>query len=92
VDVEAFVVEDQILEIEETLHVLDFFLDGNLLFFYCLLDLLSLGEVDQVDDHVCEVVGHVSSSEILDDFAEDLVGFLGKGATLEHVAVHLLEV
>lgn len=83
---------NQVLEPQQILYVLYFLLDGQAILRDALLDFFALAEVHQVDDHVCEVVGHVPATQLLDDLAEHPIGLLGQGAPLEHVAVHLLQV
>lgn len=92
VDVQSFVVVNQVLQPQQVLHVLDLLLYRDLLFGHPFFYFLALAEVDQVDDHVCEVVRHVPAAQVLYDLAEHLVGLLREGAAFEHVAVHLLEV
>lgn len=72
-DIESFVVVDEILQFEQILNVFDLILYGQLFFFYSGLQLLPLRKVDQVNDHVSEIVRHISFSESLNYLPEDSV-------------------
>ena len=72
-DIESFVVVDEILQFEQILNVFNLILYGQLFFFYSGLQLLPLRKVDQVNDHVSEIVRHISFSESLNYLPEDSV-------------------
>jgi hypothetical protein len=72
-DIESFVVVDEILQFQQILNVFDLILYGQLFFFYSGLQLLPLRKVDQVNDHVSEIVRHISFSESLNYLPEDSV-------------------
>lgn len=57
-----------------------------------LPQLLALGQEDDVDDHVGEVMGKVAGTQPAHDPPEHLVGLFGKGTLLKPGAVQLLQV
>lgn len=92
VGVEALVVVREVAQTEEVLDVGDALADGGAVPLDCAFEFLALAEVDQVDDHVGEVVRQVALAQLAHDVPEHLVRLLRQRAPLELLAVHLLQV
>lgn len=92
VESHSFIVETQVSQFQQILHPIDLLLYRNFLLLNCFLQFFPFRKVNQVHNHIGEIVRQVALAYCFYDSAEDFVWFVRESAPLEHVTVHFFEV